>query len=562
MNFLGKAHFELKLSFILITLLLMAILAWPLFSILKFSFMHEGSFDLANYKEIFANSGFLTALVNSFTVSSLVALFATLIAYIAAYALNFCAFSSFKQHLFKYILLLPLFLPSITYGFAIIYSFGRQGLITRTFGQLPFSIYGFNGLLIAGVIYTLPAAFLLLYNSFKYVDRNFITVSKVMGDSPLRTFYITAVRPVAGSLVGAFILAFFMNFTDFGIPASIAGKYEVVSMTLYSTMMGAVPDFEKGSVVAMAMLIPSIIAVVILKYCDRLNFRYNKISRVALNPHFVHDSLCTLFLCLITLLLVSVFAVMFVLPFIKSYPYQMVFTLDTLKRIFEDASILHTYLNSLMVAFFSALVGTTICYLAGMINARSQMNQGPKTLLDGFAMVSNTVPGMVLGVGYLFAFSGSTLMNTFLIIILANVVHFFTTPYLMAKQAFSRMNAGFETTAMLMGDSWLKTIIRVVIPNSKTTLIEMFSYIFINSMVTISAIVFLCGARTMVVTSKIKELQYFDKYDAIFVLSILIFITNIIVKMVLDLLASERFANFFKAKHENSTTFRALNDAS
>lgn len=548
MKFLGKAHFELKLSFILISILLVAILAYPLFSILKFSFMYEGSFSFANYEEIFGKSNFLTALKNSFVVSSLVALIATTIAFFCAYALNFCAFSSVKQHAFKYVLLLPLFLPSITYGFAIIYSFGRQGLITRTFGQLPFSIYGFNGLLIAGVIYTLPAAFLLLYNSFKYVDRNFITVSKVMGDSVLRTFYMTAIRPVAGSLVGAFILAFFMNFTDFGIPASIAGKYEVISMTLYATMMGAVPSFEKGSVVAMTMLIPSIVAVIILKYCDRLNFRYAKVSLIKAQPHLARDLSFTLFLSLITLTLIAVFAVMFVVPFIKSYPYQMVFTLDTLERIFSDSSIFNVYLNSLMVAFLSAFFGTLICYLAGMINARSNMNQGPKTLLDGFAMVSNTVPGMVLGVGYLFAFSGSTLMNTFLIIILANIVHFFTTPYLMAKQTFSRMNAGFETTAMLMGDSWLKTVFRVVIPNSKTTLIEMFSYIFINSMVTISAIVFLSGARTMVVTSKIKELQYFEKYDAIFVLSLLIFFTNIIVKIILDFLASEQAAKLWRAK--------------
>ena len=149
-------------------------------------------------------------------------------------------------------------------------------------------------------------------------------------------------------------------------------------------------------------------------------------------------------------------------------------------------------------------------------------------------MVTNTVPGMVLGVGFLFAFSGTSLANTFAIIIIANIVHFFTTPYLMAQQAFSKMNAGFETTAALMGDTWFQTLRRVVIPNSMGTILQMFSYLFVNSMVTISAIVFLVGAYTQVTTSKIKELQYFEKFDAIFTLSVLIFLTNVVVKLLID----------------------------
>ena len=97
---------------------------------------------------------------------------------------------------------------------------------------------------------------------------------------------------------------------------------------------------------------------------------------------------------------------------------------------------------------------------------------------------------------YLFLFSGTSLQNTLLLMVLCNIVHYFSTPYLMMKNALSKMNAGWETTAMLMGDSWLKTILRVVTPNALSSLIEVFSYYFINSMVTISALIFIAGART------------------------------------------------------------------
>ena len=225
---------------------------------------------------------------------------------------------------------------------------------------------------------------------------------------------------------------------------------------------------------------------------------------------------------------------MFIVPFVKSYPYQLYFTTETLKRILSDSTIFKVYINSLMVAVITAITGTILCYFAGMLNARSKLNSWCKKSLDFFAMVANTVPGMVLGIGFLFAFTGTSLMNTFLIIILANIVHFFTTPYLMAKQAFSRMNSSYEVTGELMGDSYFKTLCRVVIPNSYNTILEMCSYLFINAMVTISAIIFLTGAKTMVTTTKIKELQYFEKFDAIFVLSLLIFLTNMLVKLLLD----------------------------
>ena len=89
---------------------------------------------------------------------------------------------------------------------------------------------------------------------------------------------------------------------------------------------------------------------------------------------------------------------------------------------------------------------------------------------------------MVLGLAFLFLFTGTGLQNTFLLIIICNVVHFFSTPYLMMKSSLGKMNASWETTAMLMGDSWAKTILRIVTPNALSTIIEVFSYYFINAM--------------------------------------------------------------------------------
>lgn len=533
----GKGQKELKFLYILITLTLAAILLYPLGCVLFQSVLtKEGGIGLTNYTSLLSQSSFWTALANSFTVSGISAAIATLMAFFCAYGLHFTRIRPGVKKVIQIIVLLPLFLPSITYGFAVIYSFGRLGLISQLIAPPPFSIYGFWGLLIADVIYTLPPAFLILYNAFFYVDRNFITVSKLMGDGPWQTFYMTAVRPVVGSLLSAFILSFFLSFTDFGIPVSIAGEYEVIATQLYTTMMGAIPNFGEGAVIAMAMLVPSVASVVMLRWVDRFNFRYNKISKAEVSTNAFRDALYLLYYALISLALLSVFVVMFVVPFVKQWPYQPYFTLDVITRIVSDSSIWQVYEHSIGVALVSAAVGTIFCYAAALVKARSQLPLWCQTTMDSFAMITNTVPGMVLGIGFLFAMSGTPLANTFTILVLANLVHFFTTPYMMATSALSKMNAGWETTGALMGDSWIKTVSRVIVPNSLPTLLQMFQYFFVSAMVTISAVVFLTGARTMLLTTKIKELQYFEKFEEIFVLSLLVFLTNVAAKLIFDAL--------------------------
>ena len=106
----------------------------------------------------------------------------------------------------------------------------------------------------------------------------------------------------------------------------------------------------------------------------------------------------------------------------------------------------------------------------------------------------------------------------------------------MAKEALQKMNLNWENTAKLMGDSWLKTVWRILIPNSRVTIIDIFAYYFFNSMVTISAVIFLTSANTMVITAKLKELQHFGRFNDIFMLSLFLLIINLIMQGLTQLL--------------------------
>lgn len=529
---------EIKAIFAVMAVFFAGFLAVPMISVLVKSFTGNGeAASLSHYVEVLTGRGFLRALGNSFAISICSALLATVLAFILAYTIHYTNVGKRYKWLISKAAILPMLLPTITYGFAIIYSFGKQGLLTQLFGRQLFDIYGFNGLLLGYVVYTLPIAFTLINNAMGYIDKRFMIVSRLMGDSPLQTFRMTIVIPLLGTLATSFIQTFFLCFTDFGIPASVGGQYEVVASVLYEEMLGSIPNFGNGAVVALVMIIPSVVSITVLHILEKYNVRYNKISPIELKKGVKRDIVFAVLSGAVLICALSMFIVMFVTPFIEEWPYRMNFTLEHVQAVFEDRQLYGVYVNSVIVALVTALAGTLIAYGGALVTARSTVSGKLKKVIDSIALVTNTIPGMVIGLAYLFVFTGTPLQNTFPIIIICNIVHYFSTPYLMMKNSLSKMNASWETTAMLMGDNWMKTITRVVTPNALSTLLEVFSYYFVNAMVTVSAVIFIAGARTMVITTKIQELQYFNEFNEIFVLSLLILFTNLIARAVFRRLA-------------------------
>lgn len=531
---------EIKTIFAVVVIVFGIFLAYPMIRLLLKSFIGDTGATTAFYHAVLTEKGIVKAIINSFKVAGASALLTTILAFFMAYTVHYSNAPGWGKKVIHVAAVLPMFLPTLTYGFAIIYSFGKQGLLTRLFGHQLFEIYGFNGLLLGYVIYTLPVSFMLINNTMGYIDKKFTVVSRLMGDGSVATFVMTVFRPLLGTLAASFIQTFFLCFTDFGIPVSVGGKYEVIASVLYTQMLGSVPDFNKGSVVAMIMLIPSIVSILILHILEKYNIRYNKISPLETRENKFRDIVCSVVSLAICLSVLSVFAVIFIIPFVGDWPYNLQFSLTHFQAVFSDDGLLSVYKNSIFVAVLTALFGTLAAYGAAIITARSTVSSKMKQIIEGVALVTNTIPGMVLGLAYLFCFSGTGLQSTFAILIICNMIHFFSTPYLMMKSSLAKMNASWETTAMLMGDNWVKTIIRVLTPNAMSTIIEVFSYYFVNAMVTVSAVIFIAGARTMVMTTKIKELQYYNKFNEVFVLSLLMLATNLLVKAIFQLLANRQ----------------------
>ncbi len=535
-----QKNIEIKVIFAAVCLLFGIFLIVPISMILGKSFIGESGFTLEFYRNVFQGRDFGKIFATSVGIAMLSAVITTILAFILAYSIHFTNIHKALKKIIKALAVMPMLLPTITYGFAIIYTFGKQGLLTKVLGRQLFDVYGLSGLLIGYVIYTLPVSFMLINNTMGYIDKKYLVVSRVMCDRVSQTFYQTILRPLYGTLAASVIQCFFLSFTDFGIPASVGGRIDVVAGVLYNEMLGSVPNFNNGAVVAIMMLLPSVISIAVLSYLERYNIRYNKVSEIEIKKSAARDVIFIVISGFILLCVLNVFAVIAIVPFVREWPYRMTFTIEHFAAVFSDQALVKVVKNSILTAVLTAVTGSLVAYGAALITARSAISHKCKKIIESISLVTNTVPGMVLGIAYLLTFTGTGLQNTIAIIIFCNIIHFFSTPYLMMKSSLEKMNASWETTARLMGDNWLKTVLRVVTPNAIATILEVFSYYFVNAMVTVSAIIFITGARTMVITAKIKELQHYAKFNEIFVLSLLILILNIAAKALFGKMANYR----------------------
>ncbi|MGN5882794.1 ABC transporter permease subunit [Staphylococcus simulans] len=280
----------------------------------------------------------------------------------------------------------------------------------------------------------------------------------------------------------------------------------------------------------MIMLLPALLGFIFLTVIERWNVEHRFAQQYSPNKKPVHDSIIGTLTFILSTIILVIFMVMFVVPFTTNYPYNMQFTLKHIINLLKDEVLVHVYMQSVFVAVCTAVFGKIIAFFSAIISTRTQL-AGRKGL-NLIAMLTNTVPGMILGLAYLLFFQNSTLKGTFLIVILSIVVHYFTTPYLMAKGAMEKLDKSWDVTSMLLKDSWFETVFKVILPNMKTTIVEMINYYFINAMVTISGVIFLVSTSTQIVSTQINQLQHFNRFTDIFILSILVLLTNIIVRVI------------------------------
>ena len=228
-----QENVEVKIIFVAVCLFFVVFLLIPLLMIVKKSFVGKTGISFEFYRNIVTGKNIKGVFLNSIFIALSSALVTTILAFILAYSVHFTNIHQKIKKIIQILAVAPMLLPTITYGFAIIYSLGRQGFLTRIFGFQLFNIYGLWGLLIGYVIYTLPVSFILLNNAMSYIDKKFLVVSRVMGDRSIRTVMQTILRPLTGTVMASVVQCFFFKFYRFWYPCfrwRFYGSYRAASL--------------------------------------------------------------------------------------------------------------------------------------------------------------------------------------------------------------------------------------------------------------------------------------------------------------------------------------------
>ena len=151
--------------------------------------------------------------------------------------------------------------------------------------------------------------------------------------------------------------------------------------------------------------------------------------------------------------------------------------------------------------------------------------------------LSLAVPGIVLGLSYVMFFKSTWLYGTMAILVLVNIIHFFSPPYLMMYHSMGKINPNLEAVGASLGIGRLRMLCGIFVPQTALTLFEMFSYFFVNSMMTISAVAFLSNAATKPVALMINQFEAQMMLEASAFISLLIWGINLAMKSLASCLA-------------------------
>ena len=211
----------------------------------------------------------------------------------------------------------------------------------------------------------------------------------------------------------------------------------------------------------------------------------------------------------------------------KKYPIDMSFSLKNIRQA-VDMKALEYLKNSLLIAFVVSSVGTVFATLNAYMTARNKTKLS--YVLHLMSITSLAIPGLVLGLSYVMFFKSTPIYGTFAILFLVNMMHFFSSPYLMAYNTFGKINENLEDVGSTMGIGKFKIIKDVILPLSVGTMAEMFSYFFVNCMMTISAVSFLANITTKPVALMITTFEGQMQLECAAFVSVLILGVNVLMK--------------------------------
>jgi len=405
----------------------------------------------------------------------------------------------------------PLFLlltPPFVAGLAFILLLGRRGLLTYQLLGLETSIYGLHGLWLAQTLSFFPVAYLVLRSAFLAVDPGLEQAARGLGagrGQVLRTVTLPLVTP--GLLAAALFISIGV-LGDFGNPMLVGGRFQVLATAVYTQLTGWA-SFGTSAALGLVLLVPAVVlfgAQQWVQAATRQRFatvggRSSSLPAPTVAP-WLRWALFTLCL-LVTLFVAATQGVILMGALTRLWGVDFAPTFEHVKYVLGHVGGLG---NSLRFAATAALVCTALSLLAAYLVQRAKvpLRRG----LDLATLLPAAIPGTLMGVAFVLAFNTPPLQltGTSAIIVIAMAVSYLPVGYRICAAAIDQLQPSLDESAANLGASRLRTLSSIVTPLVRQALVATFVFCFVQSVGTLSTVIFLVSFDTPLASVTILNL--------------------------------------------------------
>jgi iron(III) transport system permease protein len=451
-----------------------------------------------NYLTYVNTPSLFFSVYNSLFIAITTTIIVISLAFFYAYALTRTCMP-FKW-LFRVIALIPILAPSLLPAISLVYLFGNQGIFKALL--MGESIYGPIGVVIGSAFWTFPHALMILVTALSISDARLYEAAAALRTSKLRTFFTVTLPGAKYGLISATFVIFTLVITDFGVPKVIGGQFNVLATDIYKQVIGQ-QNFQMGAVVSVVLLLPAVVAFIVDRIVQRKQVALLSARAVPLvpKPHKRIDTMMAVYCGLVGFVILGVLGMALWASLIKFWPYNLELTLANYDFDVMDGGGWEAYGNSIRMALYTAFFGTIIIFSGAYLAEKGRGFGFGRGLIQLLAILPMAVPGMVLGLAYIFFFNHPDNPLGFIygsmgILVLVTITHFYTVSHLTASTALKQMDPEFEAVSASLKTPFYRTFAKVTVPVCLPAILDVSIYLFVNAMTTVSAVVFLYSSDT------------------------------------------------------------------
>lgn len=522
-------------------------LVLPVYYMLKLSvFDTQGQFiGLSHFIHYFQSTSLLTAVINTLTIGLITTLVVGLLAFSFAYAITRTCMP--LAGTFKAIGMLPILMPSLLSAISLVYWFGHQGVAkSLLFGH---SIYGPIGIIIGLSFWCFPHALMILCTTLSGSDARLYEAAKVLKCSPFTTFLKVTLPAMKYGLISTLIAVFTLAICDFGVAKVIGGQFNVLATDIYKQIIGQ-QNFGLGAITSLMLLLPVILTFGIDYLLRRKQQEQNNIRSVPYlpKPNKLVDSLAFLWCSLWGVLILAMVGMAVYGSLVRFWPYNLTLTLE--HYLFDQNSVYGwlPFINSLKMSFGTALLGTILIFLFAYLVEKGRGFSWLRHGIHMLSMLSMSVPGIVLGIGYIFFFNQpdnplNTLYGSMTLLIICCISHYYTVGHMTAINALKKIPKELELVAMSLNIPLYKAFFKVSLPVCLPAILDIFIYLFVNAMTTTSAVIFLYSSDTILASVSVLNMDETGNTASAAAMATLILMASAIVKVLQVVIVSKWLVN-------------------